>query len=90
MSSIFKQCVLQVVQSIPLGQTMSYKEVAQLAGSPRAFRAVGTIMKGNKDRAVPCHRVICSDGSLGGYNGGIDKKRKLLEMEARQVASYHL
>ena len=81
----FKQRVLAVVQSIPLGQTMSYKEVAQLAGSPRAFRAVGTIMRGNKDLGVPCHRVICSDGSLGGYNGGVDKKRKLLEMEAGQL-----
>jgi len=84
--TIFKQRVLAVVQSIPLGHTMSYKEVAQLAGSPRAFRAVGTIMSGNKDPGVPCHRVICSDGSLGGYNGGVDKKRKLLEMEARQIA----
>lgn len=89
MVSLFKQRVLLVVQSIPLGQTMSYKEVAQLAGSPRAFRAVGTLMRNNKDKAVPCHRVICSDGSLGGYNGGIDKKRKLLEMEARQIASLH-
>lgn len=85
----FKQRVVAVVQSIPLGKTMSYKEVAQLAGSPRAFRAVGTIMKGNTDKAVPCHRVICSDGSLGGYNGGVDKKRKLLEMEARQAGLLH-
>ncbi len=83
----FKQKVLAVVQSIPLGQTMSYKEVAQLAGSPRAFRAVGTIMKSNRDPAVPCHRVICSDGSLGGYNGGIEKKRKLLAREARLVST---
>lgn len=82
----FKQRVLVVVQSIPVGQTMSYKEVATLAGSPRASRAVGTIMKQNRDPAVPCHRVICSDGSLGGYNGGLEKKRKLLAAEAQLVA----
>ena len=81
----FKQRVIAVVQSIEIGQTMSYKQVATLAGSPRAFRAVGTIMKSNRDPAVPCHRVICSDGSLGGYNSGTDKKRKLLALEARQV-----
>lgn len=74
----FKERVLAVVKEIPKGLTMSYKAVAQLAGSPRAYRAVGTILKGNNDPAIPCHRVICSDGSLGGYNGGLDKKRKLL------------
>ncbi len=81
MTSIFKQKVLEVVYSIPAGTTLSYQEVAQLAGSPRAFRAVGTIMKQNYDPAIPCHRVICSDGSLGGYNGGTEKKRALLEAE---------
>ena len=82
----FKQRVLVVVQSIPAGQTLSYQEVAALAGSPRAARAVGTIMKQNRDPAVPCHRVIRSDGSLGGYNGGIDKKRSLLASEKGLVA----
>lgn len=74
----FKERVLAVVKEIPRGSILSYKAVAQLAGSPRAYRAVGTILKGNHDPAIPCHRVICSDGSLGGYNGGLDKKRKLL------------
>ncbi len=81
MDSLFKTKVLEVVQSISVGSTLSYKEVAQLAGSPRAFRAVGSIMKQNYDPGIPCHRVICSDGSLGGYNGGPEKKRALLEAE---------
>ncbi len=86
MNSIFKKKVLDVVYSIPAGTTLSYKEVAQLAGSPRAFRAVGTIMKQNYDPAIPCHRVICSDGSLGGYNGGQEKKKALLEAERKRYA----
>ena len=81
MDSLFKTRVREVVRSIPVGTTLSYKEVAHLAGSPRAFRAVGTIMSQNHDPSVPCHRVICSNGSLGGYNGGADKKRALLDAE---------
>jgi O-6-methylguanine DNA methyltransferase len=81
----FKQRVLVIVQSIPSGSTMSYKEVAMRAGSPGAARAVGTIMKQNRDPLVPCHRVICSDGSIGGYNRGVDKKRKLLEFEKKEA-----
>lgn len=83
----FKQRVLAVVKSIPKGKTMSYMQVAYLAGSPGAARAVGTIMKQNGDPAVPCHRVICSDGTLGGYNGGVGKKRQLLENEKREAAA---
>ncbi len=61
--------VKKVVRSIPSGSVMTYAEVAYRAGSPGAARAVGTIMRRNTDRSVPCHRVICSDGRLGGYNG---------------------
>lgn len=61
---------------------MSYQDVAKRAGSPRAFRAVGSIMKSNYRPDVPCHRVICADGSLGHYNrGGVEKKRILLIAE---------
>ena len=58
---------------------MTYKQVATKAGSPNAARAVGTLMKGNYDPAVPCHRVICSDGKIGDYNRGgtAEKARKL-------------
>ncbi len=59
---------------IPHGSTATYKDIAKAAGSPRAFRAVGTILKNNFDPAVPCHRVIKSNGDLGQYNRGIDSK----------------
>lgn len=87
MNSLFKQRVLEVVYSIPEGTTLSYKEVAERAGSPRAFRAVGTIMKQNNNPAIPCHRVICSDGSPGGYNRGVEKKKVLLEAERKKALS---
>lgn len=60
---------------------MSYKEVAEAMGHPRAARAVGSTLKLNKDPKVPCHRVIRSDGKLGGYNGFQGKKIKLLKAE---------
>ena len=66
--SVFKERVREVVRSIPKGETRSYGEVAQAAGYPRAARAVGMIMANNDDKTVPCHRVIRSDGKLGGYN----------------------
>ena len=77
----FKSRVLSIVKEIPKGKVMSYKEVAAKAGSPNASRAVGNIMKGNHDKSVPCHRVICSNGDIGGYNGGVEKKLKLLKEE---------
>lgn len=79
--STFRDNVLAVVANIPEGQTLSYQEVAKRAGSPRAFRAVGSLMRANYDPAIPCHRVICSDGSLGQYNRGVEKKRALLVAE---------
>ncbi|MEK7531586.1 MAG: MGMT family protein [Patescibacteria group bacterium] len=67
---------------IPKGKTMTYKEVARRASSSGASRAVGNIMKKNFDRKIPCHRVIRSDGGMGGYNrGGAESKRKLLKIE---------
>lgn len=77
----FKNRVLSIVAAIPKGITMTYKKVAERAGRPRAYRAVGNILHKNYDPAIPCHRVICSDGTLGGYNRGIPKKRKLLQSE---------
>ncbi|OGI19354.1 MAG: 6-O-methylguanine DNA methyltransferase [Candidatus Moranbacteria bacterium RIFCSPLOWO2_02_FULL_48_19] len=76
----FAKKVLAVVKKIPRGKTMSYAVVAKRAGSPKAFRAVGSLLKKNFDPAIPCHRVIKSDGSLGGYNRGVQEKiRKLNE-----------
>jgi len=78
----FKEKVLNVVRKIPKGKTMTYKEVAKKAGSPKAFRAVGSIMAQNFRIDVPCHRVIKSDGGLGNYNrGGTAKKLALLKKE---------
>lgn len=80
---IFKETVLNVVAKIPKGKTLSYKEVAVKAGSPNASRAVGSIMARNKDKNIPCHRVIRSDGKLGGYNGLRGKsKKEILKREA--------
>ena len=60
---------------------MTYKEVAELAGRPKAWRAVGNILNKNKDPKIPCHRVIRSDGKIGGYNRGSKKKLKRLREE---------
>jgi len=67
---------------IPYGETRSYRDIARAIGHPQAFRAVG--MSNNRNPiaiVVPCHRVIASDGSLCGYGGGLDIKRKLLDLE---------
>jgi len=77
----FKDNVLKVVANISKGKTLSYKEVSCLAGSPRAYRAVGNILNKNYDPKIPCHRVIRSNGQLGGYNRGVVKKKKLLKQE---------
>ena len=62
MIKTFTQKVYEVVQKIPKGKVSTYKEVARLAGSPKASRAVGNILHANHDPAIPCHRVIRSDG----------------------------
>jgi O-6-methylguanine DNA methyltransferase len=77
----FTQKVLKIVAKIPKGQTLSYRDVARLAGNKRAYRAVGNILRENFDPKIPCHRVIRSDKSIGGYNRGADVKAKLLKKE---------
>lgn len=80
--SIFKELVYGVVRTIPEGACMTYKEVAEAIGHPRSYRAVGTALSKNYDPTVPCHRVIRSDGGLGGYNrGGSTKKSEILRKE---------
>jgi len=78
---IFKKSVFEVVKNIPKGKVLSYKRVAQLAGFPRAWRAVGNILNKNRDSKVPCHRVIRSNGEIGGYNRGTKRKLALLKKE---------
>jgi O-6-methylguanine DNA methyltransferase len=77
----FQQNILSIVSKIPKGKTMTYKQVAKLSDSPKAYRAVGNILHKNYDPKVPCHRVICSNGKAGGYNRGTEKKINLLKKE---------
>lgn len=78
----FAARVRAAVRQIKRGEARTYGEVAEAIGHPGAARAVGTVMKNNYDKTVPCHRVIRSDGKIGAYNrGGPGKKRELLTQE---------
>jgi O-6-methylguanine DNA methyltransferase len=77
----FGERVLLAVKGIPRGEVLTYKQVAKLAGRPRAYRAVGNILNKNYDPLVPCHRVVRSDGQIGGYNRGVERKREKLREE---------
>jgi len=80
--SPFQEYVWQVLQTIPFGQTVSYKELAQRAGKAKACRAVARANAANALAIIiPCHRVIASDGSLSGYAGGKDRKAWLVQHE---------
>ncbi len=78
---MFKDIVFNIVSKIPGGKTLTYKEVAAAAGRPKAYRAVGNILNKNYNPSIPCHRVIRSDGRIGGYNRGSKNKLALLKME---------
>lgn len=79
----FGRQVVEQLQQIPYGETRSYGEVARAVGSPGAVRAVGTACRRNPlPIAIPCHRVVRSDGALGQYAGGVEAKRVLLDIEA--------
>ena len=78
----FQEAVWRELRKIPLGETRSYAEIAAAIGQPKAVRAVGTANGDNHVAVlIPCHRVIRSDGTLGGYAGGLERKRKLLAAE---------
>ena len=81
MKTTFKEDVYAIVKKIPRGKVMTYKQVAEAMGHPRAVRAVGNALNKNQDPKVPCHRVIRSDGKIGGYNGFQGKKARLLKEE---------
>jgi methylated-DNA-[protein]-cysteine S-methyltransferase len=83
----FKNKVFNIVSKIEKGEIMTYKEVAIQAGSPRAFRSVGNILKKNFDHKIPCHRVVRSDGKPGGYNRGLETKIKMLKKEKAPLAN---
>ncbi len=82
----FQRNVWEYIQHIPYGETQTYNEVAQGIGHPNAQRAVGNALHVNPiPIIVPCHRVIRSDGGLGGFGLGIDVKQKLLDLERQQL-----
>jgi AraC family transcriptional regulator of adaptative response/methylated-DNA-[protein]-cysteine methyltransferase len=87
----FQEAVWRELRKIPPGETRSYAQIAAAIGQPTAVRAVGTANGDNHVAVlIPCHRVIRSDGSLGGYAGGLDRKRKLLAAEGYASASPEL
>jgi AraC family transcriptional regulator of adaptative response/methylated-DNA-[protein]-cysteine methyltransferase len=87
----FQEAVWRELRKIPPGETRSYAQIAAAIGAPKAVRAVGTANGDNHVAVlIPCHRVIRSDGTLGGYAGGLDKKRKLLAAEGHQSAAPEL
>lgn len=82
----FQRDVWRTLNEIPRGETRSYAWVAQRIGRPRAVRAVGQAVGSNPlPLLVPCHRVLASDGSLGGFGGGLEMKRQLLRLEGVKV-----
>jgi len=81
MKENYSEKVLKIVAKIPKGKVLTYKKVAELAGRPRAYRAVGNILHKNHNPKIPCHRVIRSDGKIGGYNRNIKIKKFLLKKE---------
>ena len=84
----FQRSVWKELQRIPYGETISYKQMAINIGNPKACRAVG--LANNKNPIsiiIPCHRVIGSNGALVGYGGGLDMKRKLLDLEKKHFLS---
>ena len=81
----FARRVLTIVRRIPAGRVATYGDVAALAGRPRASRAVRNVMRRCAEPGVPCHRVVGAGGSLTGYGGGLDRKARLLNLEARAL-----
>ena len=85
----FQRKVWDALLAIPYGETRTYREIAEAAGCPRGFRAVG--MANNKNPIaiiIPCHRVIGSNGKLVGYAGGLGRKEALLALEAGQIGAF--
>lgn len=86
LSSGFRKKVLRSIDAIPYGETRSYTEMARGAGNPKAVRAAGSACGSNPiPIVVPCHRVLRTGGALGGYGGGLEMKRALLELEGMLI-----
>jgi len=84
-ATAFQKQVWQALQKIPYGETRTYSDIARSIGQPSAVRAVATACGANPAAlVVPCHRIVRSDGGLGGYRWGIERKRELLAQEAKR------
>ena len=81
MASDLRARVMAIVRRIPRGRVATYGDIAELAGAPRAWRAVGSHMRQCQDPSVPCHRVVGAGGALGGYGANPQVKRDLLRAE---------
>lgn len=81
----FKKRIHKLIRKIPRGKVLTYQKIAELAIHPKAWRAVGNILNKNRNPKIPCHRVVCSDGRVGGYNKGEKKKALLLEKEGVRI-----
>jgi len=81
----FQKKVYEIVKKIPKGKTLTYKKIAKISGYPKAWRAVGNVLNKNQNPKVPCHRVIRSNGKIGGFNRGAKKKIALLEKEGALI-----
>jgi methylated-DNA-protein-cysteine methyltransferase-like protein len=82
----FAARVVAAVRRVPPGRVATYGDIARLSGQPRAWRAVGNIMRGCSDPSIPCHRIVSAGGGLGGYGGNVALKRALLRAEGLVVA----
>lgn len=83
--TVFQQKVYDVVKKIPRGRFLTYKQVAEKIGAPFAARAVGNALNKNRNSKVPCHRVVRSDGRVGGYAYGVKKKIEILRKEGIKI-----
>jgi len=82
----FQNRVWQIIRQIPYGEVRSYKWIAEQVGKPKAVRAVGSAVGANAAVILnPCHRVVRSNGALGGYGGGLERKRRLLTLEGHPI-----
>lgn len=82
----FSAQVLEIIKKIPKGKVATYSQIAKLTGTPRAYRAVGQALKRNPTPIkIPCHRVVKSCGTLGGYAQGVKRKTELLRQEGVKI-----
>lgn len=84
----FQEKAYRTVRKIPEGKTLTYKELAEKIGHPKAWRAVGNILNKNRNPNIPCHRIVKSDGKIGGYNKGTKRKTSLLKKEGVKFNKY--